>query len=130
MPTIQIELTVENLIAAIEQLPPDELHKLERRFDELRKQNGKTFKTDAELIRATKENLRSEEQRRLKQLIAKSERQTLKPDELAEYRRLAQKSEQVMVRRMSALVELVERWGKPAKVVMKEIGWESGTDAA
>jgi hypothetical protein len=130
MPTVEIELTVENLIAAIEQLPPDELHKLERRFDELRKQNGKAFKTDADLIRATKENLQPKERRRLKQLIAKSESQTLKPAELIEYRQLAQKSEQIMVRRMKALVELTERWGKAVEVVMKEIGWESGTDAA
>jgi hypothetical protein len=130
MPTVEIELTVENLIAAIEQLPPDELHKLERRFDELRKKNGKTFKTDADLIRATKEDLQPEERRRLKRLIAKSESQTLKPAELIEYRQLAQKSEQIMVRRMKALVELTERWGKAVEVVMKEIGWENGTDAA
>lgn len=85
---------------------------------------------EATLIRATKKRLPAADERRLKWLIAKSERGTLTPKELEEYRSLVQQAEQLNVKRVEALAELVRRRGKPARVIMQEIGWKSGEESA
>jgi hypothetical protein len=54
------------------------------------------------------------DERRLKRLIVKSERGTLTPRELEEYRALAQQAEQTNVTRVEALAELAQRRDLPA----------------
>jgi hypothetical protein len=92
--------------------------------------NGTQEDEDAALIQATKARLPATDERRLKRLIAKSERGTLTPKELEQYRALAQRAERLTVKRVEALTELVQRRGKPVHVVMKEIAWESGEGGA
>jgi len=132
MPTVEVpaQLSIEHLLAAIRQLSPAELHEFTRRFTEWQAQNGQQEKTEAELIRATKTQLPAADQRRLKRLRAKSERGTLTPAELAEYRSLGTKAERVDVMRVEALAELVRRRSTPARVVMQQIGWKGGSDEA
>ena len=83
---------------------------------------------DAALIQAAKMRLPAADERRLERLIAKSERGTLTPKELDEYRALAQRTEQLNATRAEALAELVRRRGKPARIIMQEIGLERGAD--
>jgi hypothetical protein len=85
---------------------------------------------EATLIQATQARLPAADERRLQQLIAKSERGTLSPRELEEYRALAQQAEQLNGVRVEALAELARRRGRPAHVVMREIGWEGRGDGA
>ena len=130
MPTVQVpaQLTVEHLMAAVKQFSPDELREFKRQFAEWQGQNGEQTAEDARLIQATKMRLPVAEARRLKRLIAKSERGTLTPKELDAYRTLAQQAEKLNVARMEALAELVQRRGQPAHVVMDDIGWECSAD--
>jgi hypothetical protein len=130
MPTVQVpaQLTVEHLMAAVKQFSPDELHEFKRQFAEWQEQNGEQTIEEARLIQATKMRLPVAEARRLKRLIAKSERGTLTPKELDVYRALAQQAERLNVTRLEALAELVRRRGQPAHVVMDGIGWECGAD--
>jgi hypothetical protein len=132
MPTVQVpaQLTVEHLMTAVKQLSPAELREFMRQFAEWQEQNGKQADEEAALIQATKARLPAADERRLKRLIAKSERGTLTPKELEEYRSLAQQAERLNVKRVEALAELVRRRGKPARAVMREIGWEGGDDGA
>jgi hypothetical protein len=74
--------------------------------------------------------LPAEDVKRLKRLIAKSERGVLTPKELETYRTLAQQAEQLNAKRMEALAELARRQDKPANLIMQELGWESGEDGA
>ncbi|MBI1928562.1 hypothetical protein HYR99_30510 [Candidatus Poribacteria bacterium] len=120
--------TVEHLLQMVKQLPPAELGEFTQRFVEWQDQNGMQMKEEAALIQATQVRLPAADERRLKRLIAKSERGTLTPKELEGYRALAQQAEQLNVTRVEALAELVRRWGKPVRVIMQEIGWESGAD--
>jgi len=76
------------------------------------------------LIQATQARLPKADAQRLKQLSAKSESGTLKERELEEYRTLAHQAEQLNVKRVEALAELVRLKGKPVHLVMEEIGWE------
>ncbi len=132
MPTVQVpvQLSVEQLVNAVKQLSPAEWLAFERQLAEWREQNGKTEKSEAALIGATKTRLPAADERRLKRLISKSERGTLTAKELEEYRALAQQAERLNVTRVEALAELVKRRGKPAREVMQEIGWESGEGVA
>lgn len=124
MPTVQVsaQLSVEQLIAAVKQLSPAELSEFTAQFAEWQKQNGQQEKEEAALIRTTKVRLPATDERRLKRLIAKSEHGTLTPKELEIYRSLAQQAERLNVTRLEALAELVRRRGKPARIVMQEIG--------
>lgn len=127
---VPAQLTVEHLMTAVKQLLPDELREFKRQFAAWQEQNGQQTEEESALIQATKVRLPAVDERRLKRLIAKSERDTLSPKELNEYRALAQRAEQLNVTRVEALAELVRRRGKPARVIMEEIGWESGADGA
>jgi hypothetical protein len=130
MPTVQVpaQLTVEHLMAAVKQFSPDELHEFKRQFAAWQGQNGEQTVDEARLIQATKMRMPAAEARRLKRLIAKSERGTLTPKELDAYRALAQQAEKLNVARMEALAEIVQRRGQPAHVVMDHIGWECSAD--
>ena len=130
MPTVQVpaQLTVEHLMAAVKQFSPDELCEFKRQFAEWQGQNGEQTIEEARLIQATKMRLPVAEARRLKRLIAKSDRGTLTPKELDVYRALAQQAERLNVTRLEAPAELVQQRGQPAHVVMDEIGWECGAD--
>jgi hypothetical protein len=127
---VPVQLTVEQLINAVKQLSPAEWREFQRQLTKWRKQNGKQEKTEAALIQATQARLPIADERRFKRLIAKSERGTLTAKELEQYRALAQQAERLNVTRLEALAELVKRRGKPAQIVMQEIGWESGESGA
>jgi hypothetical protein len=132
MPTVLVpaQLTVKHLMAAVKQLSPADLHEFTQQFTAWQKRNSKQADEETALIQLTKARLPAAEARRLKQLIAKSERGTLTPKELDEYRALAQRAEQLNVMRVEALAELVRQQGQPVNVVMEAIGWESGEDGA
>ena len=137
MPTVLVpaQLTVKHLMVAVKQLSPAELHEFTLQFVAWQKHNSKRTddkQTDEEiaLIQMTKAHLPATDTRRLKQLMAKSERGTLTPKELDEYRTLAQRTEQLNVTRVDALAELVRRQGQPVNIVMEAIGWKNGEDGA
>jgi hypothetical protein len=117
-------------MTAVQQLSPDELREFERRFAAWQQQHSKRMDEESVLIQATKVRLPAADEQRLKRLIAESERGTLTPQELDEYRTLAQRAEQLDVMRVEALAELVQRHGKPVRVLKEEIGWESRVDGA
>lgn len=149
MPTVQapVQLTVEHLLSAVQQLSPDELREFMQRFIEwqersgIREKQGKISRQrsrsegkrrarlieaeeEAVLIQATRARLPTADEKRLKQLCQKSEHGTLTETDLAEYRALAQQAEELDVKRAEALVELVKLKGKSVYAVMEEIGWE------
>jgi hypothetical protein len=137
MPTVLVpaQLTVKHLMAAVKQLSPAELYEFTLQFAAWQKRNsqntnGKQTDEEKALIQMTKAHLPASDTRRLKQLMAKSERGTLTPKELDQYRALAQRAEQLNVTRVEALAELVRRQGQPVNIVMEAIGWKSGEDGA
>ncbi|MCI0488214.1 MAG: hypothetical protein L0229_16625 [Blastocatellia bacterium] len=130
MPTVQVpvQLTVDDLLAAIKQLSPAELREFAQQFARWQKQNGE--QVEAAFIEAAKASLPDADERRLKRLIAKSERGTLTEKEMDQYRILAERAEQIDLKRVEALAELARRRGKPARIVMREIGSTGGGNGA
>ena len=102
-------LTVDQLLDGVQRLPPSSLREFRRRFLTWQNENGHS----AEPQQAPSDRLSATEERRLRRLIARSERGLLTPEELAEYRALARRSEQVSATRLQELAELAAPgWGK------------------
>jgi hypothetical protein len=64
---------------------------------------------EASLARAARARLPAAAERRLKRLIARSERGDLTPKELADYQALAQEAQRINAGRAEALAELARR---------------------
>ena len=125
--------TVESLLRQFEYLPAEAQREFYRRLTAKRtvraKQRAESNSArEASLVQTTKSRLSRRDDRRIRQLIAKSERGQLSAAELKEYRTLTLKAEQLSVVRVQALAELVRLRGKSARMVMEEIGWESPND--
>jgi hypothetical protein len=108
---VPAQLTVEHLMAAVKLLSPAELREFAQQFAAWQEKNGAQADKEAALVQATNARLPIADERRLKRLIAKSERGTLTPKELDEYRLLAQRTEQLNVTRVEAFAEIVRRRG-------------------
>ena len=131
MPTVQVSArsNVEQVMAVVKQMSPAELRDFMQQLASWQERNGGHGDEEATLIQNTQARLPVADERRLKRLIAKSERGMLTPKELEVYRSLAQKAERISVKRVEALAELVKRRGRPMRVIMREIGGESGDEA-
>lgn len=123
-----VALSFEQLLEGVEHLSPAELREFQEQLTAWQHQNGKGADEDAALLRTAKTRLPATMERRLRRLIAKSERGTLTAKELADYQTLAQRAERINVIRAEALAQLVRRRGKPAPDEKAERGEEGGPD--
>lgn len=136
MTTVQVQLSFEQLLVAIHQLPPAQQLKIKQSLDNQPQQrngtqartNGKPAAVEAELIAHTKATLPPPDVRRLKRLIRKSERTTLTAAELEEYQQLAKQSQALDVKRIAALTRLAQMRGQSVDEVKKQINWQAGDD--
>ena len=123
-------LSLEQLLEAIDRLAPAQRRELERRLARRRVEDGNEESDEATLVRAAKVRLPAAAERRLKRLIARSERGLLTPEELAEYQALAQEVQRLDAARAEALAELGRRRGKSARSAKGGISGEGGQDGA
>ena len=100
---VSTALTVDQLLDGVKRLPPSSLREFRRRFLTWQNENGHA----AEPKQGPSDRLSAAEEQRLKRLIARSERGLLTPEDLAEYRTLARRAEQVSATRLQELGELV-----------------------
>jgi hypothetical protein len=123
-------LSLEQLLEAIDRLAPAQRRELERRLAWRRVKDGNEESDEATLVRAAEVRLPAATERRLKRLIARSERGLLTPEELAEYQALAQEVQRLDAARAEALAELGRRSGKSARSAKGGIRGEGGRDGA
>ena len=123
-------LSLEQLLEAIDRLAPAQRRELERRLAWRRVEDGNEESDEATLVRAAKVRLPEAAERRLKRLIARSERGLLTPEELAEYQALAQEVQRLDAARAEALAELGRRRGKSVRSAKGAISGEGGRDGA
>jgi hypothetical protein len=93
-------------------------------------EDGNEESDEATLVEAAEVRLSASAERRLKRLIARSERGLLTPEELAEYRALAQEVQRLDAARAEDRAELGRRRGKSARSAMAGISGEGGRDGA
>ena len=80
--------------------------------------------SDATIVAFIRKNsqLPEKENRRYWQLWRKREDETLSDSEMPEYEKLIGRLEAMNIKRLEALTILVQRWGKPVKEIMAELG--------
>jgi hypothetical protein len=120
--------SVEQLLDAVEQLSPAEQCEFQRRLAARPVANGSPGPDEATLVRTARARLPAAAERRLRRLIARSERGQLTPKELAEYQSLAQDAQRLDAARAEALAELARRRGQSVRVVKAAL--EGRTDEA
>jgi hypothetical protein len=123
-------LSLEQLLEAIDRLAPAQRRELERRLTWRRVEDGNEESGEATSVRAAKVRLPAAAERRLKRLIARSERGLLTPEELAEYQALAQEVQRLDAARAEALAELGRRGVTSAPSAKGGISGKGGRDGA
>lgn len=125
------ELKVEHLLHSVKQLSPVELDEFTRKLAEWQQQQevavGEDINpdaSDAAILAFIRKNsqLPEKENRRYWQLRRKHEDETLSDTEQSEYQELIRQLEIMNVNRLEALAVLGQRWGKPVREIMAELG--------
>jgi hypothetical protein len=125
----RVSLSLEQLLEAVDRLSPTQKREFERRTAARHRSDPRKDRSDeAPLVRAAKAQLTPAADRRIKTLIAQSERGRLTPDELAEYQALAQEVQWLDAARAEALAKLARSRGKSLRSVTAEIGCVAGAD--
>ncbi len=126
MTTIQIEAEVstEQLLRAIEQLPPQEFASVVAHLLALRarRQEPSLSQDETPLLLKINRRLSPDVQRRFDDLVAKRQAETLSAEELEELVRLTDTSEQHDVARLEALDGLARLRGAPLATLMTDLG--------
>ena len=106
-------VNLQQLLDAVDHLPPSELRELGLHLAAGLRENGKEGSDEASLIRVATACLPAPVERRLRTLINRSERAVLTRNELAEYQALTQEVQQLDAERAEALAELARGEGNP-----------------
>jgi hypothetical protein len=121
---------VEQLLEAVEQLSPADQREFQRRLATRQGANGSTDAEEAKLIQTAQARLPAGEERRLRKLIARSERGRLTPTELADYQALAQEAQRLDAARADALAKLSRLKGRSVRAVKAALDREGRMDDA
>lgn len=125
------ELKVEHLLHSVKQLSPVELDEFTQKFTEWQRQREASINedvnldaSDAEILAFIRKNSRlpEKENRHYWQLRRKREDETLSDNEMPEYEELIRQLDAMNIKRLKALAILVQRWGKPVREIMAELG--------
>ncbi|MEP7341198.1 MAG: hypothetical protein ABI977_25945 [Acidobacteriota bacterium] len=129
---VQTQLTFEQLVDAVKQLPRNKQKELASQINlwqsqparvPKRKTNGKQALTEDELLAriTSKSRLPEKDQRRLNRLRRKLQDETITESELLELQTRWQQVEQMSVERLRDLVELSQRRGMDLDTLMREL---------
>src|SRR6516165_7951498 len=120
--------SVEQLLEAVEQLSPAEQSEFQRRLAARQAANGSPQLDEAMLVQAAQARLPASAERRLRRLIARSERGQLTPQELADYQHLAQEAQRIDAERAEALAQLARLRGQSIQAVKAALDREGRAD--
>ncbi|MFQ5858740.1 MAG: hypothetical protein ACE5LU_24330 [Anaerolineae bacterium] len=134
MPVVHVpaELTIEDLIHAVEKLSSDELTEFTRRVIVIQARRGIPLLVDEEeqaLLSVISGRLSPEAQHRLDVLREKSREGTLTPMEHADLLAFVQQVERQDIARAQALVELAKKRGTTVSKLMQDLGLDGSESA-
>ena len=123
-------LSVEELLEAVAKLSPAERREFQDRFTAVEAGNGDARADETALVLAARARLPAALERRLRRLIARSERQQLTAKELADYQALTREVQRIDAVRAEALAELARRRNQSVRDVQAAIDREGRADGA
>ena len=129
MATIQIQTSVEQLLDAVAQLPPDELDSLTEKIVALRASHAAPHveKSEADLLLQINRDIPTETRNRYKELISKRRSETLNSAEHTELLSLSDLVEQREAERVTALAALAGLRHTTLPELMKALGIQAPT---
>lgn len=119
--------SVEQLLEAVARLSPAEQREFQRLLAARQAANGSTEPDETVLVQAAQARLPAAADRRLRRLIARSERGQLTPQELADYQSLAQEAQRIDAIRAEALATLASRQGRSVQDVKAALNRQGRT---
>ncbi len=121
---------VEQLLEAVERLSPADQREFQRRLASKQAANGSTESEEAKLIQAAQARLPAGAERRLRNLINRSERGQLTAQELADYQAIAEEAQRIDAARADALAKLSRLQGRSIRAVKAALDRKGRTDEA
>lgn len=131
MTTIPIEVSTEQLLRAVERLPPQEFDAFVSRIVALRAQRTATALSQEEttLLLQINAGLSAAHQRRYDELVAKRQAETITPAELQELIQMTDVIEQQDAHRLAALIDLAHLRKTTVSALMNTLGIRISTHA-
>ncbi len=126
MPTVQIkaQLTIRQLLNAVEQMPQEDLDRFVEQVVMLRADHRapRLSPAESELLERINQGLAARDQQRFDELVTRREVADLTDEENADYLRLIGLAEALNVERIKALVELARARRSTLRDVMQDLG--------
>ena len=133
MPVVQVnaELSFEQLVNAVVQLPQPEFQKLLHTVDKIHPlhEEHRLSSRESELLLKINQGLPPSVQRRYDELIDKRDARTLTPEEYQELLNMTDQVELSDAKRMEYVMELSGLREQPLSVLLDELGISPSTDA-
>jgi hypothetical protein len=131
MTTIPIEVSTEQLLRAVERLPPQDLEAFVAQVIALRAQRSAPHLSPEEtaLLRHINASLAPDLQRHFDELIAKRQAETISPNELQELVQLTEQIEEQDAQRLAALGDLARLRKMTIPALMDLLGIRAPTYA-
>ena len=133
MPVIQVEarVSLEQLLKAVEQLPPDELVPFVERVLALRAQRVAPHLNadESALLQRVNHGLSPDKQQRYDELVAKRQAEVLTDEEHEELIALSDEQEMIAADRLAALADLARLRGVPLATLVDSLGLAPSIDA-
>lgn len=120
---LEVQLSPEQLLKAVKQMPPPELEWFAEQVMALRPRPERGLsQAESELLLKINQGVPADLQRRYDELIAKRDAATLTEDEYKELLELTNQVEMLDARRVELLIELAHIRQKPLRLLMQELG--------
>jgi hypothetical protein len=121
---IEVQVSTEQLLRAVERLPPQELAEFVSQVLVMRAQREAPSLSQSEtaLLLQINQGISIELQRRFDELVAKRQAEAITPDELRELVQITDQIEQRDVQRLAALEELARLRRMPLSELMDVLG--------
>ncbi len=128
---IEVQVSTEQLIQAVEQLPPQEFSSFLEHILAMRAQRDASYLSSDEtaLMLQINQTLPLELLQRLDELIARRQAEAITPDELAELIEITHEVENLDATRLIALNALARLRGTTLPLIMAELGIKSPYNA-
>jgi hypothetical protein len=133
MPVVQVnaELSFEQLVNAVAQLPQPEFQKFLHTVDKIHPlhEEHRLSSRESELLLSINQGIPPPVQRRYDDLIDKRDARTLTPEEYQELLDMTDRIELLDAKRMEHIMELADLREQPLSVLLEELGISPSTDA-
>jgi phosphotransacetylase len=120
---VHLEITTENLLNAVAQMPESEFNRFVEKAKQLRiKRKAKFSGEEADLIHKINTVYSTEKRQRYNELYDKFKQETITPREYKELLKLSDEFEMLNAKRLEYLGELARMRGQTLRDVIKDLG--------